>query len=153
MFWKVNTQNLFHCFLTHRKLWLTGYYREKCIKPSFFHLLSVLNGIGLLVSSLATNLMALGSNPTRDILQWFRVGLSLPRWSVFSWHAQITRDESHIFFINFVLFNFMFFAVNNEVETRREEHGYEVGQNRTRATFWRFWTIFEIFLNGSNKLL
>ena len=28
-----DTQNLFHCFLTQRKLWLTGYYREKCIKP------------------------------------------------------------------------------------------------------------------------
>ena len=29
----VNTQNFSPCFLTHQKLWLTGYYREKCIKP------------------------------------------------------------------------------------------------------------------------
>ena len=37
---------------------------------------------------------------------------------------RLTRDESHIFFIYFI-----FFAVNNEVETRREEPGYELGQN------------------------
>ena len=73
-------------------------------------------------------------------------GLSLPRWSVFSSHAQITRDESHIFLINFILFNFMFFAVNNEVEARREEPGYEVGQNLDSCYFLtildHFWDFF-----------
>ena len=34
----------------------------------------------------------------------------------------------------------MFFAVNNEVETRREERGYEVGQNLEQL-FDEFWTI------------
>ena len=40
------------------------------------------------------------------------------------------------------LFNFMFFEVNNEVETRREEPGYEVGQNLDSCYFL---TIFEIY--------
>ena len=36
----------------------------------------------------------------------------------------------------------MFFEVNNEVETRREEPGYEVGQNRLVLLFGPFLRLF-----------
>ena len=57
-------------------------------------------------------------------LTWFRGRIVSPSLvGVCRPHSEDwTRDESHIFFINFI----QLFAVNNEVETRREEPGYEV---------------------------
>ena len=75
--------------------------------------------------------MALGSNPTRDILQWLRAGLSPSVVGILP-HAQI-KHVTKVTFILLILF--YFFAVNNEVETRREEPRYEVGQNLDSCYF------------------
>ena len=79
-----------------------------------------------LVKCLATNLMALGSNPTRDILPWLRGWIVSPSVFGILLHAQI-KPVTKVTLILLILF--YIFAVNNEVETRREEPGDELGQN------------------------
>ena len=41
----------------------------------------------------------------------------------------VVSGVTKVTFFLLILFYFMFFAVNNKVETRREEPGYEFGQN------------------------
>ena len=69
--------------------------------------------------------MALGSNPTRDILEWLRGRIVSPSVVDILLYAQI-KPVTKVTFIFLIIF--YFFEVNN-VETTREELGYELGQN------------------------
>ena len=71
---------------------------------------------------------ALCSNPTRGILQWLRGRIVSP--SVVGILLACSDNPKVTFFL-LILFCLIlcFFPVNIEVETRREEPGYEVGQN------------------------
>ena len=81
-----------------------------------------------MVRAVATQSDGNGSNPTRDILQWLRGRIVSPSLVGILLHPQI-EPVTKVTFILLIKFYFIFFfAVNNEVETRREESGYEVSQ-------------------------